>query len=64
MALPTYDTIAPQGDYPATTPSKTISNKVINQNGGNYVRFWFGTQAEYDALSSIEEDVCYSILEE
>ena len=64
MALKIYDTIEPQGEYPPTSPSKTISNKVINQNDGNYVRFWFGTQAEYDALGNIEDDVCYHIIEE
>ena len=63
MALPTYDTIAPQGDYPATTPEKTYAGRVVNQRGG-YIRFWFGTQAEYDALGNIEDDVCYHIIEE
>ncbi len=64
MALKTYDTIEPQGDYPATAPEKTYAGRVVNQKDSGYIRFWFGTQAEYDALETVEEDVCYHIIEE
>lgn len=62
MALKTYDTIEPQGDYPATEPSKTYAGKVANQNGG-YIRFWFGTEEEYKALGVAEDDVLYCIFD-
>ena len=64
MALKTYDTIDPQGEFPATNPSKTISNQVINQKTGGTIRFWFGTAAEYNAISVKEDDVIYHIIEE
>ena len=63
MSIKTYGTIVPDGDFPVGDPAKTYAGKVVNQNGGNYVRFWFGTQSEYDALSSVEDDVCYHIIE-
>ncbi len=34
---------------------------ITNQNGGGNVKFWFGTQAEFDALENIEDDICYNI---
>lgn len=64
MALKTYATISPDGDFPVGEPSKTYAAKVVNQNGGEYVRFWFGTEEEFESLEIIEEDVCYNILED
>lgn len=64
MALRTFDTIDPEGDIPVGNPAKTFAGRVVNQNGGGYVKFWFGTQAEYDALASIDNDVEYHITEE
>lgn len=39
------------------------STALRDLNSGNYVRMWFGTVAEYNALSQIESDVYYNILE-
>ena len=39
------------------------STALRDLNSGNYVRMWFGTVAEYNALSEIESDVYYNILE-
>lgn len=36
---------------------------LLDENSGEPVRMWFGTVAEYNALSVIEPDVCYNILE-
>ncbi len=36
---------------------------LTDQNSGRQVRVWFGTVAEYNALETIDPDVCYNILE-
>lgn len=36
---------------------------LVDENSGKGVRMWFGTVAEYNALSIIEPDVYYNILE-
>ena len=37
-----------------------LSDEDLHIKGGN---FWFGTRAEYNALPSIDPDVCYCIEE-
>lgn len=33
--------------------------KIVNVNGGDVMRIWIGTQAEYDALEDLDDDVVY-----
>lgn len=40
------------------------AGKLLDENSGERVRMWFGTQAEYDALEVHEPDVYYNIYED
>ncbi len=39
------------------------SGSLTDQNSGRQVKVWFGTVAEYNALETVDPDVCYNILE-
>lgn len=77
MPLKVYDTIVPDGEYPvanakdiAMPDGKSVdaamneAGKLLDENSGERVRMWFGTQEEYDALETIEEDIYYNIFED
>lgn len=38
------------------------ANGIIDDEGNNF-KFWFGTQEEYEALATIEDNVIYLIKE-
>lgn len=40
------------------------AGKLLDENSGERVRMWFGTQEEFDALETIEEDIYYNIFED
>ncbi|MBQ5327813.1 MAG: hypothetical protein J6J15_01350 [Oscillospiraceae bacterium] len=40
------------------------AGKLLDENSGERVRMWFGTQEEFDALEKTEEDVYYNIFED
>lgn len=38
-------------------------NSIINQRDGSPLKIWYGTQEQYDALTTIYEDVIYLVAE-
>ena len=47
-----------------TTGDTYLINGVIEQNDGNGLRFWLGTQAEYDALTDLVPNCLYIITDD
>ena len=77
MALKLYDKVKPSGSFPLIDAvdvelpdGKRLdaglaeAGKLLDENSGERVRMWFGTQAEYDALETHEPDVYYNIYED
>ena len=67
----------PEGDFPAVEAKdvempdgKSVAEameeagKLLDENSGQRVRMWFGTEEEFGALETIEEDVYYNIFED
>ena len=77
MALKIYAPIEPAGEFPvakakdiAMPDGKRLdaemqeAGKLVDENSGQRVRMWFGTQEEFDALETVEDDVYYNIFED
>ncbi|MBQ7875247.1 MAG: hypothetical protein IJ306_08860 [Oscillospiraceae bacterium] len=77
MPINLYDKIKPKGEF-AIADAADIempsgkrldaemeeAGQLLDENGGKRVRIWFGTQEEFDALETIQEDVYYNIFED
>ncbi|MBQ8788935.1 MAG: hypothetical protein IJZ58_05430 [Oscillospiraceae bacterium] len=77
MALKIQSGIVPNGDFAVAKAGdiempdgKRVdaaleeAGKLLDENSGERVRMWFGTQEEFDALEKTEEDVYYNIFED
>ena len=77
MALKIQSGIVPNGDFAVAKAGdiempdgKRVdaaleeAGKLLDENSGERVRMWFGTQEEFDALETIEEDIYYNIFED
>lgn len=77
MALKIQSGIVPDGDFAVAKAGdiempdgKRVdaaleeAGKLLDENSGERVRMWFGTQEEFDALEKTEEDVYYNIFED
>ncbi len=77
MPLKIYDIIEPNGKFPVANAediempggkrldaAMEEAGKLLDENSGERVRMWFGTEEEYKALENIEEDVYYNIFED
>ena len=77
MALKIQSGIVPNGDFAVAKEGdiempdgKRVdaaleeAGKLLDENSGERVRMWFGTQEEFDALEKTEEDVYYNIFED
>ena len=77
MALNIQSGIVPNGDFAVAKAGdiempdgKRVdaaleeAGKLLDENSGERVRMWFGTQEEFDALEKTEEDVYYNIFED
>ena len=46
-----------------STPSEVVANKLINQNGNQHMKYWYGSKNQYDALSTRDPNTIYDVYE-
>lgn len=46
-----------------STPSEVVANKLINQNGNQQMKYWYGSKAQYDALRTKDTNTIYDVYE-
>lgn len=44
-----------------STPSEVVANKLINQNGNQQMKYWYGSKAQYDAISTKDPNTIYDV---
>ena len=44
-----------------STPSEIIANKFVNQNGNQQMKYWYGSKAQYDAISTKDPNTIYDV---
>ena len=47
-----------------STPSEVIANKFVNQNGNQQMKYWYGSKAQYDAISTKDPNTIYDVYEQ
>ena len=47
-----------------STPSEVIANKLINQNGNQQMKYWYGSKAQYDAIRTKDQNTIYDVYEQ
>jgi hypothetical protein len=45
------------------TPSEVIANKFVNQNGNQQMKYWYGSKAQYNAISTKDPNTIYDVYE-
>lgn len=53
----------PQGPRGLTGPSGAPGQNIINQNDGQALKYWFGSKAQYNAISNKDSNTIYDIYE-
>lgn len=43
--------------------SVDVSNKIINQNGNQQMKYWYGSQAQYNAVSKKDPQTIYDVFD-
>lgn len=51
----------PSGPSGPAGPSGTPGQNIINQNGGQALKYWAGTKSQYDAISNKDSNTIYDI---
>lgn len=46
-----------------STPSEVVANKLINQNGNQEMKYWYGSKAQYNAISTKDPNTIYDVYE-
>ncbi len=46
-----------------STPSEVVANKLINQNGNQQMKYWYGSKYQYEALSTKDPNTIYDVYE-
>lgn len=46
-----------------STPSEVVANKLINQNGNQQMKYWFGSKSQYDAIGAKDSNTIYDVYE-
>ena len=46
-----------------STPSEVIANKFVNQNGNQQMKYWYGSKAQYNAISTKDPNTIYDVYE-
>lgn len=77
MALKLYDKLKPAGGFALVNAedvempdgkrldeSMEDAGQLLDENTGQRLRLWYGTQEEYDALEVHDPDVLYNIYED
>ena len=44
-----------------STPSEVIANKFVNQNGNQQMKYWYGSKAQYNAISTKDPNTIYDV---
>ena len=44
-------------------PSETVAHKLINQNGNQQMKYWYGSKAQYDAIRTKDSNTIYDVYE-
>ena len=44
-------------------PSEIVAHKLINQNGNQQMKYWFGSKAQYNTLSTKDPNTIYDVYE-
>ena len=44
-------------------PSETVAHKLINQNGNQQMKYWYGSKTQYNALSTKDPNTIYDVYE-
>ena len=45
-------------------PSEVVANKLINQNGNQQMKYWFGSKSQYDAIRTKDPNTIYDVYEQ
>lgn len=45
-------------------PSEVVANKLINQNGNQQMKYWYGSKAQYDAIRTKDQNTIYDVYEQ
>ena len=45
-------------------PSETVAHKLINQNGNQQLKYWYGSKAQYDAIRTKDQNTIYDVYEQ
>ena len=46
-----------------STPSEVVANKLINQNGNQQMKYWYGSKYQYNTLSTKDPNTIYDVYE-
>ena len=46
-----------------STPSEVVAHKLINQNGNQQMKYWYGSKAQYDAIRTKDSNTIYDVYE-
>lgn len=46
-----------------STPSEVVANKLINQNGNQQMKYWYGSKSQYDAVRTKDPNTIYDVFE-
>ena len=46
-----------------STPSEVVAHKLINQNGNQQMKYWYGSKAQYNAISTKDSNTIYDVYE-
>ena len=46
-----------------STPSEVVAHKLINQNGNQQMKYWFGSKSQYDAIGVKDSNTIYDVYE-
>ena len=44
-------------------PSENVAHKLINQNGNQQMKYWFGSKAQYEAIRTKDPNTIYDVYE-
>lgn len=42
-------------------PSENVAHKLINQNGNQQMKYWFGSKSQYDAIRTKDPNTIYDV---
>lgn len=46
-----------------STPSEVVANKLINQNGNQQMKYWYGSKSQYESISYKDPNTIYDVYE-